>query len=276
MTSKIRALAVQETKTVIVTKGLSKIYPNGAQALKDVNLSVRPDDFIVIIGRSGAGKTTLLRCFNRLIQPTEGRIILKGEDITSITGRSLQQVRSKMGMIFQQFNLVRRLTVIENVLVGRFHFQKSAVRWVGSLLRCFGREDKDIAFECLKEVGIGDLAFQRCERLSGGQQQRVAIARALAQQPEIILADEPIASLDPRSADKVMDLLSAIHEKQGIPVIVNLHHIDYAKRYGKRVIGMAGGRIVFKGYADDLSREVIERVYAGADEEEMDQLVACA
>lgn len=208
----------------ISTERLSKIYPNGTKALEDVSMAVRPDEFVVIIGLSGAGKSTLLRCMNRLIRPTSGRLELFGEDVTNVSGKKLKQVRRKVDMIFQQFHLVQRLRVIENVLVGRLRFNASPVRHTLSLFRCFSRQEKEIAFENLKKVGIADLAFQRADTLSGGQQQRVAIARALTQNPEVFLADEPIASLDPKSAAIVMDTLMETHQEQKIPVIVNLHH----------------------------------------------------
>jgi phosphonate transport system ATP-binding protein len=261
-------------KTAIQTEALGKVYPNGTRALSEVSLGIENGEFVVIIGRSGAGKSTLLRCLNRLIRPSEGTVRLFGEDVTHVTGRRLKSVRCRVGMIFQQFHLVRRLTALENVMVGRLRFNLRLIRHKMSLLRIFSKEEKQAAFECLKQVGIADLAFQRADTLSGGQQQRVAIARALAQNPEIFLADEPIASLDPRSSEVVMDTLCEIHEKRGIPVIVNLHHIGFAQQYAKRIMGMTGGRLVFDGDPSDLSAEVIEAVYGKKAGEQMRGLSA--
>jgi phosphonate transport system ATP-binding protein len=177
-------------------------------------------------------------------------------------------------MIFQQFNLIRRLTVLDNVLVGRLRFNASLHRRCCTMFRHFSRQEKEFAFDCLKQVGIADLAFRRADALSGGQQQRVAIARALAQEPEVFLADEPIASLDPRSSETVMQTLSRIHEERGIPVLVNLHHIDFARRYGKRILGMSGGELIFDGTARDLDCETVCRIYGDKAEEALEELSA--
>ena len=177
-------------------------------------------------------------------------------------------------MIFQQFNLVRRLSVLENVLVGRLRFNSSPAKRCLSIFRQFSKREKEFAFECLKQVDIADLAYRRADALSGGQQQRVAIARSLAQEPEVFLADEPIASLDPRSSETVMQILSRIHEEQGIPVLVNLHHIDFAKRYGKRILGMSDGELIFDGTARDLNCETVSRIYGAEAEEALEELSA--
>ena len=256
----------------ICTEKLTKIYPNGTRALDNVSISVHPDEFAVIIGLSGAGKSTLLRCMNRLIRPSKGRLDLFGQDVTNVSGKKLKQVRRKVGMIFQQFHLVQRLSVIENVLVGRLRFNASPVRHTMSLFRYFSRQEKEIAFENLNKVGIADLAFHRADTLSGGQQQRVAIARALAQNPEVFLADEPIASLDPKSAAIVMDTLMEIHQEQKIPVIVNLHHIEFAQRYAKRILGMSGGHLVYDGDIRSLDQEAIDMIYGSACEQAQDAL----
>ena len=254
-------LEEKKTSASINMRSLSKVYPNGTRALDDVTLTIGKSEFVVIIGLSGAGKSTMLRCINRLVRPSSGTLELFGEDIINTSGRRLRQVRRRVGMIFQQFNLVNRLSVLDNVLVGRLRFNSSPIRHSLSLFRHINKQEKEAAFHCLKQVGIADLAFQRADTLSGGQQQRVAIARALAQDPEIFLADEPIASLDPRSSEIVMDTLARIHEERNIPVIVNLHHIDFAKRYGKRLLGMSKGRLVLNGCADDLNQETLVRVY---------------
>ncbi|MBW2052983.1 MAG: phosphonate ABC transporter ATP-binding protein [Deltaproteobacteria bacterium] len=246
---------------VIRTRGLGKTYPNGTRALKNANFTLQNDEFVSIIGLSGAGKSTFLRCLNRLITPTEGIIELNGNDITYGNGTGLKQVRQQVGMIFQQFNLVPRLSVLSNVLAGRLRFNQGPVSYGSSIIRLFSKSEKEIAFECLKQVGIEHLVFQRADTLSGGQQQRVAIARTLAQEPNVFLADEPISSLDPHSAEKVMEILLQINQDQKIPVIVNLHHIDFALRYGRRIIGMAEGEMIFDGKGKDMTSDTIAWVY---------------
>lgn len=254
-------LKLYQPDNVISACNLEKIYPGGTRALAGINLCVSDDDFIAVIGSSGAGKSTFLRCLNRLENPTSGTVHLHGENITKVSGSDLKQVRRKVGMIFQQFNLVRRLSVLENVLVGRLRFNISFSRLGMSVLKFFPKSEKAVAFECLQQVGIEELAFQRADRLSGGQQQRVAIARTLAQEPDVILADEPIASLDPGSAETVMDILRNIHGNRGIPILVNLHHIDFARSYAKRIVGMKKGMIVFDGTPDELDGENIAGIY---------------
>jgi phosphonate transport system ATP-binding protein len=245
----------------IATHGLTKIYSNKTRAVHNVDFSAGQNDLTIILGPSGAGKSTLLRCMNRLLEPSDGRIELHGKDITHVSGSRLQEVRKRVGMIFQQFNLVRRLTVLENVLAGRLA-HSSNLFWHGmSLLRIFSKSEKEFAFECLKKVHIEQLAYHRADTLSGGQQQRVAIARALAQEPYVFLADEPVASLDPASAEIVMDTLQEIQESQNIPVIVNLHQIELAKRYATRICGMSKGEVVFEGSCDKLTHEAIEWIY---------------
>ncbi|SOB60280.1 phosphonate/organophosphate ester transporter subunit; ATP-binding component of ABC superfamily [Pseudodesulfovibrio profundus] len=262
-----------QTEAIKVTD-LCKVYPNGTVALKDVSVAVDSNDFCVVIGLSGAGKSTMLRCMNRLIQPTSGQVALFGEDVTNVNGSHLKQVRRRVGMIFQQFNLVRRLTVLDNVLVGRLRFNSSPLKRCSSIFRQFSKQEKEFAFHCLQQVGIADLAYRRADALSGGQQQRVAIARALAQEPEVFLADEPIASLDPRSSETVMQILSKIHEENCIPVLVNLHHIDFAQRYGKRILGMSKGELIFDGTANDLTAEAVSCIYGDEAEEALEELSA--
>ena len=263
---------------VIRTKGLGKTYPNGTRALKNIDFALESDEFVSIIGSSGAGKSTFLRCLNRLITPTEGSIELQGNDITYGNGTGLKQVRQRVGMIFQQFNLVPRLSVLENVLAGRLRFNGSALRYCASILRLFCKSEKEIAFECLKQVGIEHLAFQRADTLSGGQQQRVAIARTLAQEPNVFLADEPISSLDPHSAEKVMEILLQINQDQKIPVIVNLHHIDFALRYGRRIIGMADGEMIFDGKGKDMTPDTTTWIYKTREDRKTgpEKIQACA
>lgn len=251
----------QYEKPLIRIRNLGKTYPGGTEALRGVDLSIGENDFISVIGSSGAGKSTFLRCLNRLVTPTNGEISFMGNDIAKAGGGTLRQVRGQMGMIFQQFHLVRRLTVMENVLAGRLRFARTPVRHLMTAVRAFPASEREIAFSCLKQVGIADLAFKRADTLSGGQQQRVAIARALAQEPEVMLADEPIASLDPKSARTVMDTLAKIHEERGIPVLVNLHQIHVAKTYGKRIVGMKQGQKIFDGTREDLTEERITEIY---------------
>jgi phosphonate transport system ATP-binding protein len=245
----------------IATEGLTKIYPNGTCAVQDVSFAVSSEDLMIILGPSGAGKSTLLRCMNRLLEPTSGRILLNGRDITHVGGMKLQEVRKRVGIIFQQFNLVGRLSVLDNVLAGRLTHCGNVFWHTTSLVRLFPKREKDFAFECLRKVQIEQLAYQRADTLSGGQMQRVAIARALAQEPYVFLADEPVASLDPASAEIVMETLQDIQETQHIPVIVNLHQIGLAARYAKRLFGMSNGEMVFEGRRDALTNEVIERIY---------------
>lgn len=248
----------------IATERLTKVYPNGTCAVRDVSFSVKSEDLLIILGPSGAGKSTLLRCLNRLLEPTSGRILLNGNDITHVGGMRLQDVRKRVGIIFQQFNLVGRLSVLENVLAGRLTHCGNVFWHTTSLFRMFPKREKEFAFECLKKVRIEALAYQRADTLSGGQMQRVAIARALAQEPYVFLADEPVASLDPASAEIVMETLQDIQETQHIPVIVNLHQIGLAQRYAKRLFGMANAEMVFEGGSNVLTPEVIERIYGVA------------
>lgn len=245
----------------VEARGLTKTYPNGTQALRNVDLTINRSEFVVVLGPSGAGKSTLLRCMNRLVEPTGGEIHFMGEEITHVSGRQLQRIRMRVGMIFQQFNLVRRLSVLENVLAGRLSHLTDIKRYTMSLARIFPREEYDIAYECLRKVHIEELAYQRADTLSGGQQQRVAIARTLAQEPDIILADEPVASLDPASAETVMQTLLDIHDLQNIPVIVNLHQIDLGRQYGKRIVGMKAGRICFDGPIANLDNQTLLTIY---------------
>lgn len=231
------------------------------RALKKVNFTLYSDEFVTMIGSSGAGKSTFLRCLNRLIMPSEGTIQLYGNDITCIGGSKLKQVRQRVGMIFQQFNLVPRLSALDNVLAGRLRFNHSPLRYSLSILRLFPKSEKEIAFECLKAVGVEHLAFRRADTLSGGQQQRVAIARTLAQEPNVFLADEPIASLDPYSAEKIMEILLEINQRQNIPVIVSVHNINFALSYGKRIIGLTNGEIVLDGSGKDLTLETTAWIY---------------
>jgi phosphonate transport system ATP-binding protein len=230
---------------------------DGKAAVQDVSLTVPAGAFIGVIGRSGAGKSTLLRMINRLVQPTEGRIMFRGNDITALRGDALLDWRMNCAMIFQQFNLIGRLDVFTNVMMGRINHVPA---W-RSLLRLWPEKDRAIALSALEQFDIGALAAQRADQLSGGQQQRVAIARALVQEPVILLADEPIASLDPRNTRLVMDALLRINKHFGITVLCNLHSLDIARTYCDRLVGMASGRVVFDGAPDMLTAETARELY---------------
>jgi len=245
----------------IQTLGMGKVYPNGQRALAEVDFNLGSHQICTVIGPSGAGKSTFLRCLNRLIDPSEGTIKLYERDITKASGRQLNRIRQRIGMVFQQFNLVPRLSVLNNVLAGRLRFNNGPLRYCLSTFHVFPKQEREIAFECLRSVGIAHLAFRRADTLSGGQQQRVAIARTLAQEPDVVLADEPVASLDPFSGDRVMEILHGISSDKRIPVIVSVHQIDFARRYGKRVVGFAHGRIMFDGKAADLDKGTLENIY---------------
>ncbi|WP_158969760.1 phosphonate ABC transporter ATP-binding protein [Chachezhania sediminis] len=230
------------------------------RAVDAVSLSVAPGEFVGVIGRSGAGKSTLLRLINRLVEPTGGEIRFDGETVSGLRGRSLRDWRRRSAMIFQQFNLIDRLSVLDNVLVGR---AASLPRW-RSWTMAWPPADRAVAIEALDRLGIADLALKRADQLSGGQQQRVAIARALVQNPQLILADEPVASLDPHSTKLVMDSLARINREDGLTVLVNLHHLELAREYCRRVVGVAAGRVVFDGAIDDLDAEAIRTIYGAA------------
>jgi phosphonate transport system ATP-binding protein len=226
-------------------------------AVDGASLEIEPGSFVGVIGRSGAGKSTLLRLINRLEEPTSGRILHDGRDVTGLRGRALRDWRARCAMIFQQFNLVGRLDVMTNVLMGRL----SHVPAHRSLLRRWSEEDRAMALAALESFDMGEFAGQRADGLSGGQQQRVAIARALVQEPEILLADEPVASLDPRNTRLVMDALAAVNRRYGITVLCNLHSLDLARAYCDRLVGLAAGRVVFDGGPFDLTEDVARRLY---------------
>ena len=222
-----------------------------------MTLSVRRGEFVCVIGPSGSGKSTLLRAINRLLEPSAGRVLLDGQELTRLRGADLRRARRRMGMIFQQFNLVRRSTVLKNVLNGRLGYQEG---WE-SLWPRFSKEDRQLAWSSLARLDIADKAIVRADRLSGGQQQRVAIARALAQQPEIMLADEPIASLDPETAVVVLDYLRDINRRDRITLICSIHHFELARRYADRIVAMRQGRLVYDGSPADLDEAAYRRIY---------------
>ena len=238
-------------------RDLVKVYPRGARALDSISFDIRKGEFVVLIGLSGSGKSTLLRCINRLVEPTSGRVIFEGTDVTLVNGRDLRQIRRRIGMIFQQFNLVRRSSVFANVLAGRLGY-RSSWRTVASRP---SREDVALAFENLERVGILEKAYARADALSGGQQQRVGIARALMQQPQLMLADEPVASLDPATSHSVMKYLEEINKTDGITVICSLHFLSLARRYATRVIALKDGKVAFDGKPADIDEERFKEIY---------------
>lgn len=245
----------------IIIRNLEKHYYPNSRALNGVSLTINPGEMVSLIGRSGAGKTTLLRCLNGLIKPTKGEILVNGQDIVELKGRALREYQKSVGMVFQQFNLVRRLSVLKNVLVGRLPHKDGMDFWLAGL-GMFHQDEEHNALYCLEQVGIKDQAMKRADELSGGQQQRVAIAKILLQSPSLILADEPIASLDPYSSEAVMDTLREINHKFGTTIIVNMHYLDYAKRYSTRLIGLKSGRVVFDGTPHDLTPAMETMIYA--------------
>jgi len=236
---------------------LVKVYPNGTRALDDISLEVPDGQFLAVVGLSGSGKSTLLRCINRLVEPTSGRIVFDGQDVTAAGPAELRRLRMQIGMIFQQFNLVRRSSVMTNVLAGRLGY--TAPIW--SLVGRFGAKDYEAAESSLKRVGLLDRASQRADTLSGGQQQRVGIARALAQEPRLVLADEPVASLDPATAHSVLRYLEEINRDDGITVICNLHFLSLARRYAHRVVGLRAGRLVFDGRPEEIDEARFHEIY---------------
>lgn len=236
---------------------VKKTYPGNIQALKCINLSIQQGEFVAIIGLSGAGKSTLLRSINQMHTITEGQIIVNDLDVSKLKGKALREFRRNIGMVFQSFNLVKRTTVIKNVLAARV---ADMPLWK-SLLGLYTREDKIKALEALDQVGILDKAYFRADKLSGGQQQRVALARCLAQNPQIILADEPVASLDPSTSQIVMQDFVKINQSFNITVIANMHHVDIATKYANRIIGIKAGEIIFDGPSKSLTNADLTRIY---------------
>ena len=243
-------------------KGLYKEYRPGEPVLKNINLEIEASGLTAIIGPSGTGKSTLIRCINRLIDPTAGQIKLRGEDLAQLKGKSLREARCRIGMVFQEYNLVERLTVMENVLCGKLG--KLPI-W-RPLLRKFSEEDISRAFELIDSVGLSqEFASRRADALSGGQRQRVGIARALMQEPGLILADEPTSSLDPKTSVEIMELLDQVSKDRDVPVIVNIHNVDLARRFASRIIGMSAGQVVFDGPPDALQDKHLNEIYGGED-----------
>ncbi|MDO4356997.1 MAG: phosphonate ABC transporter ATP-binding protein [Clostridia bacterium] len=244
---------------MIEFKNVSKTYPNGVKGLKNVNLTIDQGEFVAIIGLSGAGKSTLIRTINRMIDITEGQLIVDGVDVMTLKGKAMRRFRRKIGMIFQSFNLVTRSTVLKNVLTSMV----PDMNFFRVLLGIFTREQKLAALNALDKVGILEKAYTRCDQLSGGQQQRVALARTLNQNPGIILADEPVAALDPVTAHQVMSDFKRINEEMNISILINIHHVDLALAYADRVVGIRAGEIVYDGPAKQVTQEVLDMIYNG-------------
>ncbi len=245
----------------LVIKGLVKEYVPGKPVLREIDLAIAPQGITAVIGPSGTGKSTLLRCINRLVEPTAGEILLNGQDLVPLRGHGLRMARRRIGMVFQEYNLVERLSVMENVLSGRLGYVSLWQAW----MRRYSEADIARAFSLLYAVGLPEQATRRADALSGGQRQRVGIARALMQQPELLLADEPTSSLDPRTAVEIMELMTGLSTSANVPLVVNIHNVDLARRFAQRIIGMADGEIVFDGPPEDLQAEHLRQIYGGED-----------
>ncbi len=238
---------------------LVKRYGSGDPVLKNLDLEIAEETVVSIIGSSGAGKITLLRCINRLVEPTSGSIVLNGTELTTLTRAGLRGARRKIGMVFQGFNLVDRLTVMENVQSGRLGVLPT---W-RAVMRKYPKEDIRRAYELMERVGIAQYANKRADELSGGERQRVGVVRALMQEPEILLADEPTASLDPKTSEQIMQLLRDLAREFSLPVLINIHNTTEAKEYTDRIVGMRYGRIIFDAAPEALDREAMDRIYSG-------------
>lgn len=242
---------------MIEFKNVSLTYPNGVKGLRNLNVTLNDGEFVVVVGLSGAGKSTFIRSINQMVKPTDGELLIDGKNTLKFRERELRRLRTKIGMIFQNYNLVKRSSVLRNVLSGRL----GNTGTLRSIFNLFSREDVQLALSSLDRVGISDKAYQRADQLSGGQQQRVSIARALTQKPKIILADEPVASLDPPTAHAVMKDLRRINKEDGITMVINLHAIDLSMEYADRIIGLRSGEIVFDGSADSVTEQTFEDIY---------------
>jgi len=251
--------ATGSDQAALSVRGLVKEYVRGKRVLDGLTLDFGGTGLTAVIGASGTGKSTLLRCVNRLVEPTAGQIVFGGRDIVPLSGRALREARREIGMVFQEYNLVERLSVMENLLSGRLGYMPSLQAW----LRRFPAADIERAFQLLDHVGLAAQANQRADALSGGQRQRVGIARALMQSPRLLLADEPTSSLDPRTAVEIMELMHALGREHRIPVIVNMHDVELARRFADRIVGLSGGAVVFDGTADALDDDALQRIYGG-------------
>ncbi len=251
--------SVAERSSFLEIRNLKKEYTAGNPILKGIDINITEPGIIAIIGPSGTGKSTLLRCINRLIDPTDGQILFDDADLCLAKGAQLRKLRRQVGMVFQEYNLVERLTVIENVLTGRLGYMSAWQAW----RRKFSQEDTNTAFELLDAVGLTEHASKRADSLSGGQRQRVGIARAVMQNPKILLADEPTSSLDPKTAVEIMELLERFSEEKNIPALVNIHDVKLASRFAKRMIGMSNGIVVYDGPPEGITDDHLKQIYGG-------------
>ncbi len=251
----------QNSEKSLQVSNLVKEYIPGTPVLKDISFEVKGKNSVAIIGPSGTGKSTLIRCINKLIPPTAGSVSVSGQNITELSGKALREARRKIGMVFQEFNLVERLSVMENVLSGRLGYVSPWRAW----MRKYPQQDIDRAFELLESIGLVDFAQQRADSLSGGQRQRVGIARAIMQEPHVLLADEPTSSLDPKTSVEIMELLVSLSEAHTLPLLINIHDVELAKRYTSRIIGLSKGNIVYDDVPENLSNEHLKEIYGGED-----------
>ena len=251
---------VQEPGDALVIRRLVKEYRRGVPVLKGIDLTIPGRGLTAIIGPSGTGKSTLIRCINRLVEPTSGEIIFRGTDLARLRSRAeLRAARRRIGMVFQEYNLVERLSVMENLLCGRLGYLPAWRAW----LRLYPAADIARAFDLLDKVGLPGYATRRADALSGGQRQRVGIARAIMQDPDILLADEPTSSLDPKTSVEIMELMVGLAAERGIPVVVNMHNVELARRFATRIVGMTGGEVVYDGPPDGLGDDILLRIYGG-------------
>ncbi len=246
---------------MLEVRGLRKEYRRGVPVLRDINIIFPSRGITAVIGPSGTGKSTLIRCVNRLVEPTAGQILFHELDLAKLHGKALREARRRIGMVFQEYNLVERLSVMENVLSGRLGYVSPFKAW----LRKYPQQDINTAWELLDTVGLTQYANRRADALSGGQRQRVGIARAVMQRPELLLADEPTSSLDPKTSVEIMELMATIADSRRIPVILNIHNVPLAKRFATHVIGMSGGNVVFDGPPERLTDEHLKQIYGGED-----------